>query len=364
MKSPSQENLLGYVLGALDAQEQRDLEKQIDQNPELEVQLLQIKTAMQPLDCLDTAGPRTGLARRTCEAVANWQKENNEVDLNALDSGFANSDILSLALASDRPAESDQPKLRSAIGERILHPTSWSIPDVLVGMALLAICAGILFPTISYQRYTSRLTHCQNNLRQVGVAMLNYSSLNDGSFVVIPRAGNMAASGCFGPILKDAGLLECDSLLACAGIASQQTPVHIPSQKQVECAKCEVELAHYRRTMGGHYGYSMGYCEDNRYCSPRNMGRSNVVLLADQPSTDLTGRRSANHGGRGQNCLFEDGRVDFVIGHTYGNDALFENDYGLVGPGTDATDNVIAPSHLSPVQLERLKGMFTPAQDR
>ncbi|MFK7768295.1 MAG: hypothetical protein AB8B55_13810 [Mariniblastus sp.] len=359
MKSPSQENLLGYVLGALDAQEQRDLEKHIDQNPELEVQLLKIKTAMQPLDYIDTAGPRPGLARRACEAVANWQNENG-TDVEAIDSSFANSDALALAMASDRPSEGSTPRIRPAAHERILHPTSWSIPDVLVGMALVAICAGLLFPAISYQRYTSRLVHCENNLRQVGVAMLNFSSMNDGSFVAIPRGGNMAASGCYGPILKDAGLLSDDSLLACAGIASEQAPVHIPSVDQVECAECDVELSHYRRTMGGHYGYSMGYCENDRYCSPRNMGRSNVVLLADQPSVDLEGRRSANHRGRGQNCLFEDGRVMFVTGHSYGNDALFENDYGLVGPGTDAMDNVIAPSHLSPIQLERLETMISP----
>ena len=357
MKSPSQENLLGYVLGALDAQEQRELQQQIDNDPELEVQLLQIKSSLLPLDCLDTAGPRTGLARRTCEAVANWQKE-NPVDVNAIDSQFANADALSLALASDAPET--EPKLRPAIHERLLHPTSWSIPDVLVGMAMIAVCAGLLFPAISYQRYSSRLTDCQNNLRQVGVAMLNYSSMNDGSFVAIPRDGNLAASGCFGPILKDAGLLDHDSLLSCAGIAAQESPVHIPSCKQVECADCDVELAHYRRTMGGHYGYTMGYCEKDRYYSPRNLGRTNMVLLADQPSGDLEGRRSANHCGRGQNCLFEDGRVAFVKGHSYGNDALFENDYGLVGPGTDANDNVIAPSHLSPVQLEKLEFMVAP----
>ena len=75
MKTPSQEDLLGYVLGALDAQEHRDLQQQIDENPEIEDHLLQIKNSLLPLDCLDTAGPKTGLARRTCEAIANWQKD-------------------------------------------------------------------------------------------------------------------------------------------------------------------------------------------------------------------------------------------------------------------------------------------------
>ena len=72
MKQPSQEELLGYVLGALDAQEQRNVQQLIDQNPELEEQLLEIKNSLLPLDCLDTSGPRPGLARRTCEMVACW----------------------------------------------------------------------------------------------------------------------------------------------------------------------------------------------------------------------------------------------------------------------------------------------------
>ena len=75
MNHPSQQDLLGYVLGALDAQEQRDLEQQIDNDPALEETLLDIKAALVPLDSIDNKGYRPGLARRACEAVANWDEE-------------------------------------------------------------------------------------------------------------------------------------------------------------------------------------------------------------------------------------------------------------------------------------------------
>jgi hypothetical protein len=350
VNTPSQEDLLGYVLGALDAQEQRDLEQLIDQNPEIEEQLLQIRTSMLPLDHLETAGPRTGLARRTCESVAGRQQGLND----ACYPGISGTLEACLQAASADATLDEEPAsdFRPSVSDRILHPSTWSVPDVLVGMALIAILAGILFPTISYTRYNSRLMACQHNLSEVGVALMNYSSANEGRFVVIPREGNLAVSGCFGPILKDAGFLEDDTLLSCAGVAANLPPVHIPSCEQVESAVCEREVDHLRRTMAGHFGYTMGYCENDQYVSPRFMGRTNVVLLADQPSLDLPGRRSANHSGRGQNCLFEDGRVEFVVGHMYGCDALFENDYGVVGPGSSAGDNVIAPSHLSPLQAE------------
>jgi len=347
VKHPSQEDLLGYVLGALDAQEHRDLQQTIDQNPEIEEELLRIKSSLMPLDELDTAGPRTGLARRTCEAVANFEK----AKLQSGSTAVSPADLSPLGLAPETHltlvGEAESPKIRPVISERLLHPTTWSVPDVLVGVALLTICAGILFPTISYARNNSRIVACQDNLRQIGVAMMDYSSLNDGNFVAIPDAGNLAASGCYAPILKNAGLVEDDSIFACAGISAQEPPVHIATPQQIEAAQNDGELNHYRRTMGGHYGYTMGYCENEKYCAPRYMGRTNIVLLADQPSNELTGRRSSNHNGSGQNCLFEDGRVVFVKGHSLAGDAIFENDYGIVAPGSHQGDNVIAPSHLT-----------------
>ncbi len=351
MKNPTQEELLGYVLGALDAQEHRDLQMSIDQNPEIEDRLLQIKASLVPLDALETSGPRVGLARRTCEAVANWQNSQSEsgtlspADLSVL--GPSIEDIVSGEFRSDEPCGRPKRTVRLRVTERLLTPSSWSIPDVLVGMALVAVCAGILFPTISYTRTSSRIVACQDNLRKVGVAMMNYSDINEGEFVAIPPSGNLAASGCYAPILKDAGLVEEDSIFSCAGIAATDSPVHIPSRNQIEAAKHQQEIANFQKKMGGHYGYTIGYCEGNKYVTPRYMGRSNVVLLADQPSVDLAGHRSANHNGRGQNCLFEDGRVLFVKGHSYAGDALFLNDYGIVAPGSNARDNVIAPSHLT-----------------
>lgn len=350
MKHPSQEDLLGYVLGALDAQEQRELQQTIDQNPEIEEQLLKIKSSLSPLDALDTSGPKVGLARRTCEAVANWQKAQAESgslspsDLSVL--GSSVEKIVSEPLPQETIDEPVQ-KVQLHAGERLFQPSSWSIPDVLVGLALLTICAGILFPTINYTRQHSRIMACQDNLRKVGVAMMNYSEINEGGFVAIPESGNLAASGCYAPILKDAGFVEDDSIFSCAGLAANQPPVRIASCDQICAAKDEIQIANYRKTMGGHYGYTMGYCENNKYCAPRYMGRSNIVLLADQPSIDLPGRQSSNHNGRGQNCLFEDGRVMFVKGHALAGDALFENDYGIVAPGSHALDNVIAPSHLT-----------------
>lgn len=378
MKNPSQEDLLGYVLGALDAPEQRQLEQYIDHHPEIEEELLDIKASLVPLDLLDVKGHRPGLARRTCELVANCDPEEAAARLKFLDAPIdfdeAETSIPSspstsssldrsvqLSLAAEESVTSrvkdHSPAKGATFTQRgfFARVGNWSFNDLLVGVVAMAVLAGLLFPAVSWSRYQSRLFACQNNLRQVGAAFMTYSSLNDSNeFITIPQEGNLSTSGCYGPILKDAGLLEDDSVLSCAGLGADVPPVFIPSQQQVLAASTSEEIAYLQQTMGGHFGHSMGHCKNDGYVGPRN-GQAHVVLLADRPSADRPGRISLNHGGGGQNCLFADGRVKFIQGHAYGNDAIFENDYGVVAPGSNDRDNVIAASHLSPVTAVRMQ---------
>ena len=385
MNHPSQQDLLGYVLGALDAQEQRDLQQQIDNDPALEESLLDIKAALVPLDSIDNSGYRPGMARRACEAVANWDTESaasrlafldqTEIDWEegcelqpaqtpnqspapaaAVEPSRGEHKTLVTSFADDlasKPAANltaaDTLQLHSlADGRdgRQFNSSSWSLRDVLVGLTALGVLAGLLFPALQYSRQQSRVVACQNNLRQVGMAFMDYSSIHEGRYVAIPETGNLAASGCYGPILKEEGLLEDDSLLACAGLGSDAAPVVIPSVDQVEAAESDSERSYYRKTMGGDFGYSMGYRDGDRYRSLR-AGMGDSILLGDKPSS-RSDRQSLNHDGSGQNCLFGDGRVMFVSGPAFGEDLVYENDRGIVAPGTNESDNVIAPSHLAP----------------
>ncbi len=324
MKHPSQEDLLGYVLGALDAQEQRDVQQLIDDNPELEEQLLEIKSALVPLDCIETSGPRPGLARRTCETVASYPLD----QLAGEELPTLSRTTLSRPTAGNEDPKASLSSSEKTEGRNLFHFSGWSIPDFAVTAAALAILAGILFPTVSHVRYNSRLLACQNNLTQVGNALIRFSEMNCGCFVEIPRSGPLSASGSFAPILKDCGLIEDDNLFACAGVASD-TPVHIPTVEMIVNADHD-QLARFHQILCGHFGYTMGHCEDRRYCPPKNYSRSNVVLIADQPS--LNGRISTNHAGCGQNCYFEDGHVAFIKGDCIGEDAIFVNDHNLVAP--------------------------------
>ncbi len=364
MKHPSQEDLLGYVLGALDAQEQRDVQQLIDADPELEEKLLEIRSSLGPLDFLDGAnGPRPGLARRTSEMVANVQKQLDPDELTAAgahpitDGLIAKATLQKLAMLDGGSEErttarkaGDQFGLSdSSRSERTLRPTSWSLSDMLVGVAAVAVLASVLLPAISYSRFNSRINACQDNLRGLGSALLAFSSMNPkGEFPSIPDSPNLRVSGSYALQLKEAGLIEDDRMVLCAGFANKfDRAFRIPVREQIQNAS-GCQLDHFKRIMGGNFGYSLGYVECNQYHCPSNRGRAHFVLLADMPSQNLDGRRSANHGGRGQNCLFEDGHIEFVSGFAYGEDPIFVNDIGVVDAGLHCDDSVIAPSHVAP----------------
>ena len=357
MKHPSQEDLLGYVLGALDAQQHREVQQLIDNDPDLEEQLLEIRNSLLPLDLIDApAGPPVGLARRACEMVAGYQKQEPGAD-----DAFANRPVgLSPAGGSLPPADGSlsplEPDSVPVLGASdTLFPSSgWSRSDLLVGVAAIAILVGILLPAVSYSRHHSRVVACQENMMHLGRAFLAYSEMNpEGRFVEIPGNGNLGVSGCYAVLLKEAGLIENDEKVSCAGVPKDK-PVVIPSRERIENASGDT-LKRFQQSMGGDYGYTLGYMENNRYQAPRYEGQANMVLLADRPSRSLPGRQSANHGGQGQNCLFSDGHVEFVQGIAYGEDQIYENDYGWIAVGTNASDSVIAPSNLRPLILDPSK---------
>ncbi|MCH2180961.1 MAG: hypothetical protein MK108_03060 [Mariniblastus sp.] len=341
MNNPSKEDLLGYVLGALDADQQQQVQQSIDQDPQIEDELIEIKASLAPLELLESrSGARPGLARRTCESLAILQK--TEARESAADS------------------HPDEPALSPASRERSLQQMSpefatgtlrsrWSLNDLLVGIACAAVMVGLLFPAISYTRYYSNRAGCQENMISLGSAFQSYSDIHDGQFVAIPTSGNCAVTGIFAPTLKAAGLLS-DDHLACPG-SNREAPVFVPSLQTIEGSRGE-RLSYYHQIMGGDYGYTMGYYANEQYVAPTDVGRSHFILCADKPSPMNEGFRSSNHGGVGQNCLFEDGHYQFVKGHAYGHDPIYKNDYDMVAAGAHANDSVIGASHNAPTHYK------------
>jgi len=351
VKSPSQEDLLGYLLGALDAREQEQVQQLIDQQPRLEEKLLAIKAALAPLEQLDEPqGPPPGLARRCCQFVAMTSREMARAEA----SEFAAAEQAEQTLASNSPRLTPlqlktRPSTTPFADEHTARLGSgWSLMDLVFACTAAMLVGAILLPALSAARFNSRVTACQNNLRSVYNSLAQYAENHEGHFPEIPESGPLSTAGYVGPLLKSEGLLENEQVFACAGLAGDGPIARIPTTNEILAAKSAQELQSYRQRMLGNYGYSIGYLENGKHSFPKNLGQSNFVLLADAPHSGTPARTSLNHGGWGQNCAMADGSIQFNRTGFIGNDAIYVNDRNVVAPGVSPADAVVAPSHIEP----------------
>ena len=79
--------------------------------------------------------------------------------------------------------------------------------DVAVAALIFVIAGLLVLPAINGTRFQARVAACQDNLRQVGQALTEYSHKNHDVFPVVPAEGNLAAAGIYAPILTQEGFL-------------------------------------------------------------------------------------------------------------------------------------------------------------
>lgn len=330
--------LVRYLMGELNSQEAEQLEATLRDSPEMRRELEYLRSCMlsgcddEDLDRPPTDDAPTGLSERTlgricgddrCEKVERTPAE--------------------VAAAYDRPAGTP----------------SWSLADLTVAGGVFLAISMLFLPALRQSRDAARRTDCANNQRQLGVMLIHHSETK-GNFLLTPAHNENA--GIFAVYLVDEGyasageiarLLVCRSSPFAEKLACKQVKIRLPSLSQLEAATAK-ERAFWNKMMSPCYAARMGFIENGRYCAIRNEGSPLSAMLADAPSESLHYLMSANHGGCGQNVLYQDGHVRYLKQSTlaaFHPDALFLNNAGEEAAGLDRNDTVLGRSDATPGRM-------------
>lgn len=313
--------LLGYLLDALESDERAALESRLASDPQLQRSVQVLRRCLTPLRSdAEHCTPPLSLADRCCRWIE----------------GQAKPKPVHVEYAGGR--------------------ATWRWADLAVAASVLFVASMLFFPSVMKSRFDQQVAYCSENLRQIGTAAWQYSQQHGNYFPYVPSEGNYAAAGIFGPTLTEGRYLTKPQALLCPSspqAAADQAPVTFASLRNAQGE----ELLQLQRSMGGSYGYALGYEKDGRYYGNKNQGRTRFALLADSPSPQNGGNLSANHEGRGQNVLYEDGHVQFQRSCTAAGckDDIYHNDLGIIGAGQHADDSVVAASWARPVRKIHLR---------
>jgi hypothetical protein len=321
---PMDDNLVGYLLNALDDDARRGVEGYLRIHPEARLKLARLRERLAPLAAdRDTIEPPPGLARATLARVRQ---------------------------AKTLPAA---PCLRAAaVGGR----SWWRRTDVLAAAAslLLAIGIGAAWLVSAWQR--SDIVACQENLHRFHGALVAYSEMRpDGAFPRVEAEGPRAAAGIFVPLLADGGVLGEDVSVSCPA-RGRRPALREPGQvRQLEELYTADRAGYIRavRDMAGCYAYSLGYRDAGGLHGLRRGAGDLLPIMADCPPFHDAAAgegNSLNHGGGGQNVLTIGGSVRYCTSRGVGveGDDIYLNREQRVLAGLYPTDTVLAVSDAVP----------------
>jgi prepilin-type processing-associated H-X9-DG protein len=319
------ENLIGYLLKALDADEQREVEKYLREHPEAQRRLDQLR---QKVDLLARdAGdgePPAGLWVHTLARVAEQKCRT--------------------ALPSAPPAAA-----RTNVGGK---PTWWRRSDVLVAAALLVLVGGLGVVWLGGVGRNKQVVECANNLHQFDMALEAYADTHNGQYPWVGSERPKNFAGSFVPALNEARAMPPGLSVSCPG----DLPKSPSSVTFAELDRMNRDdFNHETQTLAGCYAYSLGYQEPSRsglYGLTKSMdGR--LPLMADAPACENGNKvldgNSSNHGGKGQNVLFIDGSVKFLTTRELSpDDDIYLNADHKVAAGRGPRDIVLGRSDAVP----------------
>lgn len=346
------EDLLGYLLGALEPDEMQRVARAVRTDPAMAAELERLQAALRPLEAGDDLfEPPADLISRTLGAIDRYDAEHDA-------SGTDGPHGAGSRGAAARGTAARGTAARGAAGRRRGTPAGfarsagqWRLVDCLATAGAALILAGLVLPGVLRGRSLARQEGCQQVLREGGWSLIQFAMrADDQRFPQVAPEGPEAFAGIYALVLNDAELMSEPTPLWCPSlnVPAQWEGRPIPSVAEVSSADPQ-RLAWIQRVAGGHYAYSLGVRERGHYVARRYEGRTNFAILADAPMETLA-EWAVAHEGRGVNVLFEDGRIRFLARGSLDGlvDHPFLNRDGAVEAGVDPYDAALAPSWRSP----------------
>jgi prepilin-type processing-associated H-X9-DG protein len=387
--SVSDEDLLGFALGALEPAEHERVAAALRVNPILRQRLADIQAALSPLDEIleEDHSPPPDLLEKT---LARLESEAVE---------FENT------LQGDKVRLPEERHWASSLSASAFSGSEGSLKsgfrfwDSLALSACVLVVASLLFPAIINGRSMARQMECSQHLSSLATWLTEYASLqSDGRIPEVPTRGYRSFAGIYAIQLNDCQLLEDRRAVWCPSVASfvDSPAPDLPSDTQLMSASPQEWLT-IREWVGGNYAYNLGVLDRRRVRAPRYMGRTHFAWLGDapilistmrdnpyglqaltikeerqleetnrstfsrlwgmfsgmgapesqQPSSQLTW---VSHDGRGINIVFEDGHVAFVDLRNVSSELLepYLNHAGSLEAGVEPNDSALGPSSRGP----------------
>jgi hypothetical protein len=319
------ENLIGYLLHALEPEQHRQVEAYLESSPEARRRLELLRGALAPLEAdRDDLAPPPGLVIRTLARVAEH-------------------------CCQDLPRAPLPPRSRVLGFDR----SFWRRADLLVAACVLVLVGGLALTAILRLREDQNVVACKENLRQFYTALSGFSDRRGGEFPNVAAEARQsgrpdrAVAGLVAPILVSAGHAPAEVNLRCPG--NTLSPVPTPDLQKL-LAMGDDDFERLAPRLLSCYAYTLGYREGDTIRGPRRNLDDEAPLMADRPPEDGLEDNSPNHGGSGQNVLYQGGQVRFVSDRHAGHqrDDIYLNRQKKVGAGLDVYDAVLGRSNARP----------------
>ena len=335
---PSDETLLGYILGGLSDPENAEIEELLTRSESLRARVRDLRSMLEPLADEPSddpelgpppglTGPPPGLIEQTMAAI------------------------------SEHPIP-QYTVCESYAAEVPSNRVAWL--DSLVTLAAGIVVLSFALPGILRWRESARQQECAENLRNLGSALSSFALFQPSHRLpAIEPSGPLAFAGVYSIRLQDNDLLESKRWLQCPNESSTNWLVSIPTSQQFIDAP-ESKRFVWRMLAGGDYAYHMGSIVEGKYQAPSIESPARVAWIGDRWPVDLdqplSDRDFEHHGTRGLNILYSDGSVQWLklpkiqelasIDHPYLNRELKQ------APGIGEADACLGPSHLLPIRAD------------